>query len=132
MDRASGWIGIGSAAIGADLIVAEACIQRGMPVRIVLPCSVDGMLAVTPAEHKSAVVRICAASDIAPSILHDNENHVDYAAVAREIASMADVLIAVWDGSPARGPGGTADVVKLSKERGTRIIKIDPTTGDRD
>ncbi|MBX3316169.1 MAG: hypothetical protein KF902_04810 [Phycisphaeraceae bacterium] len=129
---ASGWFGFGSAAIGADLMVAQACLQSGIPVRIVLPCSLDEMLALTPNEHKCDFTRICVASEVAPTVLSRNNNYVDHAAVAREIASMADVLIAVWDGSPARGPGGTANVVELSRERGTRIIRIDPTTGDWD
>lgn len=118
MERAAGWIGIGSAAIGADLIVAEACIQRGIPLRIVLPCSVDHMLAITPAEHKVGCrtdrarrAKSCCLSCTATTAMW-------ITLTVREIASVADVLIAVWDGSPARGPGGTADVIKLSKERG--------------
>lgn len=130
MDQHVDWIGIGSAAIGADIIVAEACIQLGLPVRIVLPCSVDNMLAITPTEHKATVEWVCAASEVAPAISHRLDTHPDYVAVAQEIAGKADVLIAVWDGSPARGPGGTADVVKLSKARGIQVIRIDPTTGE--
>lgn len=126
----SGWMGLGSAAIGADLIVARACLQCGIPVRIVLPCSQDRMLALTPEGHKSDFARICAASEVAPTVVRSKDNDVDHLAVAREIAMSANVLIAVWDGSPARGPGGTANVVELSRERGTRIIKIDPNTGN--
>jgi len=130
MDLHVDWIGIGSAAIGADIIVAEACILLGLPVRIVLPCSVDGMLAVTPTEHKATVARVCAASEVTPAISHRIDTHPDYVAVAKEIASKADVLIAVWDGSPARGPGGTAEVVRLSEQLGTPIIRINPVSGD--
>ena len=37
-----------------------------------------------------------------------------------------DVLIAVWDGEPARGPGGTAEIVAYALERGRPIVHIRP------
>jgi hypothetical protein len=42
------------------------------------------------------------------------------------ILDRSDVVIAVWDGDPARGPGGTGDVVHDALERGLPIIVISP------
>jgi hypothetical protein len=39
-----------------------------------------------------------------------------YAWAAERIVARADVLIAVWDGEPARGPGGTGDTVELAAD----------------
>lgn len=39
------------------------------------------------------------------------------------------MLIAIWDGEPARGPGGTADIVTFARELKRPLIVIDPTTG---
>jgi hypothetical protein len=36
---------------------------------------------------------------------------LQYALAGAYIAERADVLIAVWDGAPARGTGGTGDIV---------------------
>jgi hypothetical protein len=44
----------------------------------------------------------------------------------RAILDRSDVLIAVWDGDPARGPGGTGDVVHDALERGLPVIVIRP------
>ena len=105
-DRSSNWMGIGSAAIGADLILAEACIQRGMPVRIVLPCSVDDMLAVTPKEHRSAVARICAACEGAPLVLHRIDIRPLAAEVLRAYLALGDpASLAKADTLRAQYPG---------------------------
>ncbi|MGH8932009.1 MAG: hypothetical protein ACRDZO_15655 [Egibacteraceae bacterium] len=42
----------------------------------------------------------------------------------QRIVDTSDLLIAVWDGQPARGPGGTADIVAYARQKGvpTRVI----------
>ncbi|EFI33079.1 conserved hypothetical protein [Desulfonatronospira thiodismutans ASO3-1] len=58
-----------------------------------------------------------------------------YQAVGRKIVDMCDLMIALWDGEPARGPGGTAHVVEMTltaskpvlwfplvQERGSRFL----------
>jgi hypothetical protein len=44
----------------------------------------------------------------------------------------ADELYAVWDGQPARGYGGTADVVAYAREYGTPVRVIWPHGAERD
>jgi hypothetical protein len=36
-----------------------------------------------------------------------------------------DVLIAIWDGKPSRGPGGTPDIVRLAVGMGLPVVLID-------
>ncbi len=40
-----------------------------------------------------------------------------YLELGRYLVTHADLLIAVWDGLPARGPGGTSDVVQMARQR---------------
>ena len=40
-----------------------------------------------------------------------------YWIAGKYIVAHCDVLIALWDGQPARGPGGTAEVVALARDR---------------
>ena len=40
----------------------------------------------------------------------------------------SDVLIAVWDGEPARGRGGTAEVVAYARSLGKPVVLIDSNT----
>jgi hypothetical protein len=49
-----------------------------------------------------------------------------YEQANRAILDRSDVVIAVWDGDPARGRGGTGDVVHDALERGLPVIVIRP------
>ena len=42
----------------------------------------------------------------------------------RATVAHCDMLIAVWDGLPPRGRGGTGEVVQLALTRGTAIIHV--------
>jgi hypothetical protein len=49
-----------------------------------------------------------------------------YEQANRAILDRSDVVIAVWDGDPARGRGGTGDVVHDALQRGLPVIVIRP------
>ncbi len=40
------------------------------------------------------------------------------------VVDSCDVLIAIWDGQPSRGPGGTEDVLRLARRRGMPVFVI--------
>ncbi len=40
----------------------------------------------------------------------------------------ADVLLAIWEGTPPAGAGGTADVVAMALRHGVPVVRIDPKT----
>jgi hypothetical protein len=44
----------------------------------------------------------------------------------RAVVDRSDVLMAVWDGQPARGLAGTADVGAYARERGVPVEVIWP------
>jgi len=45
---------------------------------------------------------------------------------------LADQLWAVWDGKPARGYGGTADVVDYARDHGVPVLVVWPAGARRD
>jgi len=47
-----------------------------------------------------------------------------YADVGRYVVDHCDVLIAVWDGQPSRGRGGTAEIVQYAQEQMRPIIQV--------
>jgi hypothetical protein len=49
-----------------------------------------------------------------------------HAELGRWLVRHADVLVALWDGKPARGPGGTGDTLLRVFERGAPILWIKP------
>jgi hypothetical protein len=50
----------------------------------------------------------------------------------RAVVDRSSVLVAVWDGQPARGLGGTADVVAYAHQRGVPVTVIWPEGASRD
>jgi hypothetical protein len=59
----------------------------------------------------------------------DSEAHM---AASAYMLDQADELWAVWDGQPARGYGGTADVVTYAREHGKAVRVIWPDGARRD
>jgi hypothetical protein len=47
------------------------------------------------------------------------------------VVDRSSVLVAVWDGQPSRGLGGTADVVRYARERGVPVEVIWPEGATR-
>ena len=48
-----------------------------------------------------------------------------YLPVGRKVVDACEILIAIWDGKPSRGKGGTAEIVSYALERGKTILRID-------
>jgi hypothetical protein len=49
-----------------------------------------------------------------------------YLTASQYLIDRCDLLLAVWDGSPATGSGGTADAVAYARERGRSIVVVWP------
>ena len=47
-----------------------------------------------------------------------------YANAGRYVVDHCDVLIAVWDGQPSRGRGGTAEIVQYAKKQNRPILRV--------
>jgi len=54
-----------------------------------------------------------------------------FMAGGRAVVDGCDILLAVWDGKPAGGFGGTADVVAYAKENGKSVEVIWPEGASR-
>ena len=51
-----------------------------------------------------------------------------YEAASHLVVARSDVLVALWDGKPSRGPGGTADTLLFAAELGKPCVWV-PTDG---
>ncbi len=55
-------------------------------------------------------------------------DNVDDAAAYRAagVATLdrSDLLIAIWDGGPSRGTGGTVDVIGTARARGMPVLRV--------
>lgn len=51
-----------------------------------------------------------------------------YERAGRHVVEQADAVIALWDGAPSRGRGGTADIVAFVRRQRVPLVVINPTT----
>ncbi|WP_328461307.1 nucleoside 2-deoxyribosyltransferase [Actinoplanes sp. NBC_00393] len=54
-----------------------------------------------------------------------------YEAASREVVDRSDILIAVWDGDPAGGRGGTAETVEWARAQGKTVVQVWPAGARR-
>ncbi len=52
-----------------------------------------------------------------------------YRAANRSLVEACDVLIAIWDGAPARGSGGTGEAVRMARKVGRPLLWIHASDG---
>jgi hypothetical protein len=116
-------LGVSSLAAGADQCFAEAVLARGGQLRAVLAFEDFGD-SLDDDEQASFAALLAEADDvevIGPQPARDDA----YLAAGLRVLELADVLIAVWDGQPARGTGGTAEIVEQATASGTPVLHID-------
>ncbi|KAI9023926.1 hypothetical protein DFJ74DRAFT_58391 [Hyaloraphidium curvatum] len=126
LDRA-----VSSAAAGADLAFARAALGLGMRWKAVLPLPEDEFARDFSAAEWEEVRTLLSRAVLTtvPSLDRDRTREDAYLAAGHAVVDDCDVLLAFWDRLPARGQGGTADVVAYARRTGRPVVIIDPETG---
>lgn len=116
---------------GADQIAAEVALELGWELQAILPFARSAYRS-SLANH-GARERFDELIDKAACLLElpgDPAESLDaYVMTGRATVAHCDVLVAVWDGLPPRGRGGTGEVVQLALTRGTAIIHVPLSPG---
>ena len=121
-------IALSAIAAGADSLFAEAAISLGICLDVVLPF--EGYIEdFTSGEERERFEKLLAAAGARRTLSYEGRSNEAYAAVGRWIVDHSDHLVAVWDGQPARGLGGTGYVVAYAVECSHPLTVITP--GDR-
>lgn len=130
---------VSSLAEGADRVVARAVLSYpDARLDAVLPLTLEDSMEdfTTEALRKEFAELLRRCSE--PVVLwtrsireacHDADGQTElrseaYAQAGRYVVDHCDVLIAVWDGKPARGGGGTAEIVQYAQEQNRPIIRV--------
>ncbi|MFL6775880.1 MAG: hypothetical protein ACJ8FN_05735 [Sphingomicrobium sp.] len=116
---------------GADQIAAEAALALGWELEVVLPFDRNAYRASLANDHsRDRFDSLIGRASCLLELPGDPEHGLDaYVMTGRATVAHCDVLIAIWDGLPPRGRGGTAEVVQLALTRGTAIIHVPLTPG---
>lgn len=117
--------GLSSLAVGADQLFAEAIIAGGHSFEAVIPCAdYENTFHADSARARFRELLSCAARIHELSFASPSEEA--FLAAGRWIVAHCDLLFAVWNGLPARGLGGTADIVAAARLHARPWIHIDP------
>ncbi len=112
-----------SLAVGADQLVARLGIARGATVRTILPFA--GIERTFSPEDLQAYRRLVSEASV--EVLRTSGTDEDaYLAAGRRVVESSDLMIAVWDGKPAKGKGGTADIVAYALTSAVPVVHINP------
>jgi hypothetical protein len=121
-------MGISSLAIGADQLFARLVLEMGGTLYAVLPFqgyertfqTADALK-----QYRELLQRATSIETLSSGQADDEER---FLAAGRRVVDLCQKLIVVWNAEPAKGLGGTADVVAYALTTGRPIIHINPAT----
>jgi hypothetical protein len=133
-------------AAGGDLLFAEACLARAVPLRLFLPLQESEFVtqsllpveggAAWHARYRAVVARLDQPPSEAPHVLgalaagEDAFVRGNLWLLDRALAFGAERLrcICLWDGGGGDGPGGTRHLVDAVYAAGGTVLRIDPAS----
>lgn len=121
--------GVSSAAAGGDLLFAETCIELNLPIRVFLPMPREQFRNDFDDPTWRRAERVLASALWVEVTGAGQESTERYYECGIETVQQSQLLIALWDGGPGRGMGGTEDMVHFAKEQGRPIVWINSATG---
>ncbi len=122
------WLALSSIAIGSDMLFARAALGVGMGWEAVLPLPQAEFRRDFSEGDWSEVEKLLAYAEhvgVVSDRPHRDDSYLDCGV---ETVNHCDLLVAVWDGEPARGRGGTAEIVAYARDMGRPVIIIDAVT----
>lgn len=117
-------IGYSSLAAGTDQLFALSLLAQGAVVRAVIPLSgYESYFRPDSLEIYKRLLRQSERIDL-PEGHHGPEEAFYRAGVY--VAASSELMLAVWDEKPAKGFGGTADIVRFCRKQKIPVIVINP------
>lgn len=124
--RGNDLIGVSSLAAGADQIFASQVLDGGGQLLVVVPCA-RYEASFDDAAALARFRELLLAAVMVEQLPFSEPSEAAFLAAGHRVIDESDALIAVWDGLPARGLGGTGDAVAYAKSRGKDVEIIWPT-----
>jgi hypothetical protein len=120
-------IGVSSLAIGADQLFANAVLGHDGLLEVIIPFPEyertfdEG----SDRQNYQGLLNRASKVDVLQRIGSDEECYFE---AGKFVADRVDLLIAVWNGKPAAGLGGTGDIAKYAVQKQKRTIHLNPYT----
>lgn len=118
-------VGISSLAAGGDQVFASLVVERGGRLEVVLPCSHYETTFSRSDDLRNFSALLEKATRV-ETLSFEKPSDEAYLAAGRRVVNLSEVLLAIWDGQPAKGKGGTADIVEYARSRAARVEIVWP------
>lgn len=115
--------GYSSLAAGSDQVFAEVVLERDGKLIAVIPMA--GYSDHFDQAQLRNFARLSAKAQLV-ELKSTKPDNIAFLDSGKWIAREVDHIIAVWDGEPAAGIGGTGDIVAYALSLGKRVHHIDP------
>ncbi|MFG3133641.1 hypothetical protein ACGFZU_38840 [Streptomyces tendae] len=122
-------VGVSCIADGPDSWFAESVLRHGGRLEVVVPAT-EYRKGLPDWHHPVYDWLISRAADIHHTGMTESTSEAHQAG-SEILVGLVDELMAVWDGKPARGYGGTADVVAYAERTGIPVQVLWPDGADR-
>ncbi|NUT92137.1 MAG: hypothetical protein HOY78_08900 [Saccharothrix sp.] len=120
----SSLVGVTCLAPGADQLFARAVLELGGTVEVVLP-AMDYRDKLKP-EKRAEYDELLAQAHVVSVLPNELSGRHAYVMANERMLASVELLIAVWDGNPPDGRGGTADVVETARASGVPVVVVWP------
>ncbi|MEN8600261.1 hypothetical protein ABFC64_02360 [Microbacterium rhizosphaerae] len=123
---------VSALAEGADRIAAAAAVDRGARLEVVLPLpSADYEKDFQTPESLARYRELLADAASVTALPIRDDRDAAYLEGGMRVVERCDAVIAIWDGEPARGTGGTAEIVAYADAIGrpVRWLRVEPAAG---
>lgn len=117
-------VGYSCLALGADQLFADILLKRNIPFIAVIPCRnyeqtfEEGFLDKYKFFFTQAFDRI--------HLDYEQPSELAFLNASKYMINNCEIMIAIWNGLPAKGLGGTADVVAYATKKHKKVIHINP------
>jgi hypothetical protein len=120
-----GLVGLSALAVGADQMFAEAIGEAGGRLKVIVPSDGYEHTFVLPEDLRS-YQRLLTRAETIVTLPFAEPSQAAFFAAGQTVVDECDLLYAVWDGRPAQGFGGSADVVRYARSQGKPVLIIWP------
>lgn len=121
--------GFSSAAAGADSLFGEVALGLGIPWLVVLPFAREEFARDFTAQQWQTTTTLLDRAASIQTVPATTDRDEAYLEAGLRTVDESDVVIAVWNGAPAAGTGGTAEVVAYARKVGRPLVWIHSDTG---
>jgi hypothetical protein len=117
--------GVTSLAAGADQLFAQAVLALNRPIEVVIPCE-QYEEAFGDAKAVEVFRELKARASKTYLLPYREPSEQAFFEAGKRVVQMSDMIVAIWNGRPAAGLGGTADIVDYALQCDKRVFHINP------